>query len=73
MFDDPQPIHVASEREFIRSLVRQGIAQSWQLATLCALSRLINRGSRRYLLPDGSISSGISEEDAFHEWIFSLD
>lgn len=60
------------ERDYILSVTRAAIKAYWPIHLLCELSSAIHRGPSRYLLPDGSISTGISEEDALHEWLFAL-
>jgi len=60
------------ERDYILGVTRAAVRAYWPMHLLCELSRAIHRGPSRYLLPDGTVSTGMSEEDAFHAWIFAL-
>jgi len=61
-----------TERAYILGVTRAALKAYWPMHLLCELSRAIHRGPSRYLLPDGTVSTGMSEEDAMHEWIFAL-
>jgi len=62
----------STERDYILGVIRAAVRAYWPMHLLCELSRAIDKGPQRYLLPDGSISTGMSEEDAMHVWIFAL-